>query len=126
MRQLWKNESKEAIRAKFERAAVERRKKRKVLRHRWNQVTTEWISILRRREEKRLENMYGWKLGQELREGARNKPWWAPNVGDLGWDDRTNVWADSSGPELASGTGAGASEEDSLDEHIHYQYTRNQ
>lgn len=107
MRQLWKNESKEAIRIKFERAVVERRKKRKVLRFRWNQVTTEWISMLRRREEVRLENMYGWTFGQELNGGAQNKPWWAPNPGDLGWDNRTNAWEDNSN-DLASATSAGA------------------
>jgi hypothetical protein len=130
MRTIWKNESKEAIRAKFEIAAVERKKKRKVLRERWNQVPVEWISVLRRREEKRQENMYGWALSHAHQRGNPNEPWWAPRVGDLGWDDRANIGANNSDPALASvSVGAGALDDDApvshdsdepLDEYMRY------
>ena len=87
----WKHEKRKVIRDKYADAVEDRRKRRKRLRERWNHISIAWIRMLRRREEKRLENMYGWVLDQERDANATNRPWWAPNFRDLGWDHRADI-----------------------------------
>lgn len=118
MRGVWKDESTESIRAMFDEAVIERRKKRKALRSKWNQFDPEWLKVLRRREEIRLEHMYGWTLDRN--ENAQSKPWWAPDAGELGWSGRATI--DAEEPRAANGTeGSDGESGRSIPEHVESQ-----